>query len=288
MMMKKPLKYVYLMLVVIIFAPFFWYIYYKPDKIPDLKNLHKEEYISPFVRNINQNTHLKKFTGKNVKIAIIDSGIDSNHIEIKNKIEKGYNFIELNNNTKDYFGHGTAIAGIIAASKNNQGIVGVAPDSKIYPLVVLDRDGKGKIENVIKAIEWSIENNMDIINLSFSTRSNNKGLQEVIQKALAKNIIVVASYYNSKNTFNFPAMYNGVLGVKSTNSYELKLDGNIVYAPGNQIITLNLKNSYQVMNGNSYAAAYVTGYIARLKELYRDWGDPLSADEVFIELENLN
>ena len=100
-------------------------------------------------------------TGKNIKIAILDTGIDVTHPDLH--VAGGMNFIENNSNYKDDNGHGTHVAGIIASLNNDIGTLGVAPNSSIYALKFLDSHGEGSTTDLANAIDWSIEHKMDKI-----------------------------------------------------------------------------------------------------------------------------
>lgn len=207
--------------------------------------------------------------GRNVKIAILDSGVSRNHPEFLDNIKNGYNFVLKKENTDDESGHGTWITGIIAAQNNNSiGICGIAPETEIYPLVILNKDGRGKIKDVIDGIRWCINNDIDIINLSFCTPKDDKDLREIIEKAILKGIIVIASYDNNKKK-SYPAQYENVIGVKKDKKTDkIYIMNNICYAP-DDVITTDLKGGYDKVKGNSIATAIVSGNVALLISKYK-------------------
>ncbi len=202
--------------------------------------------------------------GQNVKIAILDSGVSRDHPEFLDNIKNGRNFVLKRENTDDEFGHGTWITGIIAAQDNNSiGICGIAPETEIYPLVILNKDGRGKIKDVIDGIRWCMDNEVDIINLSFCTPKDDKDLREIIEKAIQKGIIVIASYDNEKKK-SYPAQYENVIGVKKDKKTdEIYIMDNICYAPDG-VITTDLKGGYVRAKGNSIATAIVSGNVSLL------------------------
>ena len=144
--------------------------------------------------------------GKGIVIAIIDTGCEINHPDLKENIISGYNFTKDDNNNpniyKDYRGHGTHVAGIIAASDNGKGIVGVAPESKLLILKVIDKNGIGSYENLIKAIEFSInwegpnKEKVSIINISLGGSLPDKKLYTTIKRAKKKGIVLIAASGN--------------------------------------------------------------------------------------------
>ncbi|MBZ9637407.1 S8 family peptidase [Clostridium sp. FP1] len=225
-----------------------------------------------------------------VKVAIVDSGIDSEHEDLRNMVHKGYNFIDNTTNTQDNFGHGTRIAGIIGAERNNGiGIAGVASGVKLIPLKVIDGRGRGDIKNVVRALEWCIENQVDIINLSIGYQRNeidiltNKNSiyyykeQELIERALKNNITVVSSVGNGYGkAMQYPAAYPGVISVAScgicSKPFTLycatknnKCNGNTIYAPGEYIFTTDVGNKYSYDFGSSMACGFITGAVSLLK-----------------------
>lgn len=231
-----------------------------------LKNITKEQYVSKTVSRIKE--AYPSLTGKNIKIAIIDSYIDSTHEDLKDSINKSISFIGENESTKDrIINHGTQVAGIISANDNNYGILGVAPCAEIYSLIAIHNDGFGEIKDVCEAIQWCINNKIDIINISFSAKESDSELESLINEAYRHQILVVASYNNRNNISSFPAEYEKVIGVKTNKEKEwFDLGENVVYAPGQNVITTLDKGGYNYVDGNSMAAAYVTGFAAIIKE----------------------
>lgn len=217
------------------------------------------------------------YTGKNVKVAVIDSGIFP-HEDLH--IAGGKSFVPYTTSYADDEGHGTHVAGIIAAKNNDIGIVGVAPDAQLYALKVLDSSGTGDLTNVLAAIDWAISNKMDIINLSLGSMDPSPTLQTALKKASDSGILVVAAAGNSGtpdgtgDTVAYPARYDSVIAVAATDSNNNRASfsatGNEVdfAAPGINIISTVLNNQYASYSGTSMATAFVTGDLALLKEMY--------------------
>ncbi|AHN21694.1 MULTISPECIES: S8 family peptidase [Lysinibacillus] len=212
----------------------------------------------------------EKPTNKKIKVAILDSGI-SHHAALKNKIVASYNAIETDQEPIDELNHGTAIAGIIGSSHNKMGFSGIAKDNvEIYNVKVLNTQGKSDFQTVINGIEWSIKNDVDIINISFGFETNNLEFEKVIKKALAEGIIIVAASGNTLGLrVDYPAKYEGVISVSALKpdftSYSYSGKGKIDYAaPGKNILSTDKNGGYSIFNGTSFAAAFVTGSIAYL------------------------
>lgn len=210
--------------------------------------------------------------GKSVNIGIIDTGIDQ-HIDLD--IAGGSSFVHYTESWLDDNGHGTNIAGIVGATENGQGIIGVAPQSNIYSLKALNSKGEGTLTEILNAIEWSIENKMDIINLSFGSNKYSKTLQRMINKAYEENVLVVAASGNTYgNKVLYPAAYENVIAVNAINN--LMENSNFssageeieITAPGEKIESTGKNSSYYISNGTSYASSHVTGFLAILREKY--------------------
>ncbi|MEM5673307.1 S8 family serine peptidase [Bacillus cereus] len=108
----------------------------------------------------------------------MDSGIYKEHEDLKGKVVKEFNTINLNTPITDETGHGTAIAGIIAAENNNLGILGVVPNVLLYDVTVLNNQGKGDVDHLIKGIRWCIEQQVNILNISFGLQSESPELKK--------------------------------------------------------------------------------------------------------------
>lgn len=221
-------------------------------------------------------------TGKGVKIAVIDSGI-SKHKELD--IQGGISYVPNTTYYNDEYGHGTHLAGIIAANNDKNGVVGIAPEASIYAVKVLDDKGNGSLSDLISGIDWAIGNNMDIINLSLGIDYHSIILEEIVNTAYDQGILLVAAAGNSgtgdilEDTVKYPARYDSVIAVSSVNNnFErdgFSATGNTVEvcAPGVNIYSTYKKNKYRYMTGTSMAAAYVSGNLALIKEKYPNFSN---------------
>ncbi len=218
-------------------------------------------------------------TGKGVKIAIIDSGVAS-HSDLV--VAGGTNVISGSSGASytDENGHGTHVAGIIAAQGLNNGVKGVAPDASIYAIKALNSSGEGYTSDIISGIDWAMQNKMDIISMSMGTSESSTALKNAIDTAYSNGILIVAAAGNDGNTsgtgtnIEYPANYSSAIAVGAVDSNNnrayfsstgSKLE---VSAPGVDIISTYLNNGYEKMSGTSMATPFVTGDLALLKQKY--------------------
>ena len=210
-------------------------------------------------------------TGAPVVIAIVDSGVDLHHPDLGSKIIQGIDFVNNDNIADDDDGHGTHVAGIAAAvSDNGSGGAGVSWGAQIMPVKVLDSGGLGSISNVAAGIVWAVDNGARVINLSLGGSSYSSILQQAVNYALARGVIIVAAAGNQNNSVIYPARFPGVIAVAATNQnnqrYYLSNYGNEVSiaAPGVGIYSTLRNGRYGTMTGTSMAAPFISGAAAIL------------------------
>ncbi|MEW9702170.1 S8 family serine peptidase [Paenibacillus sp. SI8] len=216
------------------------------------------------------------YTGKGVKVAVLDSGIDTHHEDLV--VAGGASFVDYTTSFDDDFGHGTHVAGIIGAKNNNIGIVGVAPDADLFAVKVLDSTGKGYLSDVIAGIDWAVENKMDIINMSMATGVDSPALHHAVDQAYASGLLVVAAAGNTGNaegtgvTIQYPAKYSSVISVGAVDQNHQRASFSAtgseleIVAPGAGITSTFLSNGYSEANGTSVATPFVAGELALLKQ----------------------
>jgi len=223
------------------------------------------------------------YTGKGVKIAIVDSGINSKHPDLK--VAGGMSKVGTTSPYSDQNGHGTHVAGIIGAQNNTIGTVGVAPNASLYSVKVLSGEGIGTLEGVIAGIQWSIDQKVDIINLSLTTENKSPALEAIMKKAYNAGIIIVAASGNEgmdplfKDAL-YPAAFGSVIAVGSV-SDQNKLSYFSNYGPSQELVapgeniwstfankdTLT-QEDYAYSEGTSVATPFVAGTFAQYKEAY--------------------
>jgi subtilisin len=222
-------------------------------------------------------------SGKNVKIAILDTGADINHPDLS--IKKGFCALQnCPNSYRDDNGHGTHVAGVIAAKNNSIGIVGVAPDAEIYAVKALDSRGNGTTTTIMSGLDWAISQNVDIINMSLTTPYDDVGMKAMIDRAYQKGITVIAAAGNSgtrtgsEETVLYPAKFPNVIAVSGVNQSNNRVSSSStgkeveLAAPGENIYstypTSLDSRGYAHMTGTSMAAPFVTGLAALYKEKF--------------------
>lgn len=215
----------------------------------------------------------------NIRIAVIDTGIDEDHPDLANRInlEDSYNFVDDNYNIADIDGHGTHVAGTAAAvTDNSKGIAGVSWKGKIIAIKALDDTGNGSISNIVEAILYAagLSDNpkridaVDIINMSLGSFSGSITLENVIKKAAEAGVIMVAAAGNNGSGLDYPAAYEEVISVaavdSSGNIASFSNDGSTMdlAAPGQSILSTVPEAEYAYYSGTSMAAPHISGIIS--------------------------
>lgn len=230
--------------------------------------------------------------GAGVKVAILDTGIDYNHPDLKENYIGGYNFAYGNDDPFDdsRLSHGTHVAGIIAAKDNGTGVVGVAPAASLYALKVLNGGMMGALSDILAAIEWSIDNKVNVISMSIGAPIFSQAFQDVCAKASKAGIVLVAASGNGNAPMGdyYPAVFDSVIAVAATaaddtrasfSNYGPKVE---LAAPGVNIKSTVVGGGYGALSGTSQAVPHVAGVAALLfssglKDLN---GDGSIADEI--------
>jgi subtilisin family serine protease len=214
--------------------------------------------------------------GGSAKVAVLDTGVDASHPELAGKVLSGISILDTSNGMTDPSGHGTWLAGIIAAQTNTipgEGIAAVAHAGvEILPVTVLNSNGEGQDSDVIAGVIWAADHGADVILMAFSAPEFSQNLQHAIDYAWSKNAVVVAAVGNDAgSTPTFPAGDRGVMGVAATDqndglaSFSNAGQGVFIAAPGVAINTIDIHGNYIVVSGTSAAAAHVAGLAALMK-----------------------
>ena len=240
-----------------------------------------ETYTDPYYKlqsgfkamNLGEVHHLA--TGRDVTVAVIDTGVDTNHPDLKGQLFRSENFVPAQGAGTEEM-HGTAIAGIISAAANNgRGIVGIAPQAKLISLKACWQESPQQPEancstfTLALALNTAIQLKAQVINMSLAGPSDPL-LARLIEKAVADGVVVVVSQPAQLESANsFPSSLVGVIPVRTAQAQASGLkDGQLsIAAPGVDVLTTLPRDSYNFMTGSSFAAAHVSGLIALLLEL---------------------
>lgn len=215
---------------------------------------------------------IEKKDANKIKVAIIDSGVDyTNGIKVK----KRYNLVPGEDNInilyEDRTGHGTAVAGVIAANSNNGGgIDGIDPYVDLYSVKVLDSENRAPVSRVVEGIYWAIEQKVNIINLSLGTTDNSFALEKAVKDASDKGILIIAAAGNDSKNIQYPAAYKEVISVGSITSKGKVSESSAgeekaeLVAPGEDVVASSFLDGVIKVGGTSIAAPHITGVAARL------------------------
>lgn len=258
---------------------------------------------------------LTKGSGQ-VKIAVLDTGVNLNHKELRGKIVKRADFVNLegldtsgfigdysgyDDVPEDEVGHGTHVSGIIAG-RGLEMDEGVAPDCSIMAVRVLATMkqgtrlvGAGIVDNINAGIKWAVDNDADVINMSLGIKHTGGGLphEDIIRYALSKNVTVVAASGNDGTSERYyPGALPGVIAVGAVDnsgavtrftSYGANIT---VVAPGLNIYSSFANNTYALASGTSQASPFVAGSIALAKSYALEQGKKLTNNEITYILKN--
>jgi len=213
-----------------------------------------------------------------VLVAVLDTGVDQNHVDLAGKITLNKNFT-TSRTVDDNYGHGTHVAGIIAAKTGNgTGVAGVCPNCKIMNVKVLDDKGSGQYSWIANGIKYAADNGAKVINMSLGGTAGSQTLADAIAYAANKGVVIVAAAGNNgRNALNYPAAYAQCIAVASTNNKDIKstfsnygstwvdiaAPGEYIYSTTpNHTSTLNRSGypkNYAYLSGTSMASPMVAG-----------------------------
>jgi hypothetical protein len=219
-------------------------------------------------------------------VAILDTGVDARHRDLAGRLVAGASMVAGADPDHDPNGHGTAMAGIVAAATDNRrdiagiGFRGVA----VMPVTVLDADGLGQDSDIIEGIVWAVDHGADVINLSFSNPGYSAALQAAIDYAWAHDDVVVAATGNDGSSApTYPAGDRGVIGVSNTDRDDVLHptsnygSDTFLAAPGTTITTLRVGGGTTSITGTSASSAEVAGSAALLRAI-----DPGASNGVIV------
>ncbi|MFJ2741242.1 type VII secretion-associated serine protease mycosin [Streptomyces sp. NPDC087440] len=252
---------------------------------------------------LNEIWAMSKTRGKGIRIAVIDSGVDTRNPQLRDAVAASLGTVVASDGvtregkrdgTHDEVGHGTKVAGIIAARPHpDTGFVGLAPEATIIPIDQNDAEGRGTPQSLGKAIDHARNHRAHIINISQDTSDTTDppGLRQAVQRALAEGIIVIASAGNNGTDGQakptYPASYDGVLAVAASDrdnerAYFSQTGAFVdIAAPGTDIVSTVPGGGHCTDSGTSFSAPYIAGLAALIKGKHSKW----TRDEIVTQIQ---
>jgi subtilisin len=249
----------------------------KPLKVLDRNTILSELPTNAVFQHGFDKLQERGITGAKVRIAVLDTGVDSKHIDLAGAVVAEKDFTGSRNGAMDVQGHGTHVAGTIAARKNTRGVYGNLPDAEIINGKVLDDDGSGKGSWIAAGIDWAVENQADVISMSLGSSGKDPQIINAIDRAYKSNpsiMIAVAAGNDGPagNTVNWPGKHLPVFtcaAVESTNtkadysSWGKEVDGAAV---GTLVLSTWPGNRLSKISGSSMTTPTIASGMAAYKQ----------------------
>lgn len=224
--------------------------------------------------------------GEGVRVAVLDTGIEATHPDLAGCIDDARDFTGSRFGSEDRVGHGTHVAGTIAARQNNQGVVGVAPECRLLVAKVLGDDGSGSGRSVVEGIDWACEAGADVLSMSLGSRSDDRAIHAAIKRAVAAGKFVVCAAGNEgrPDSVNYPAKWPQTLSIGAVDRrghvarFSSRGDQVDVCAPGEDVLSTYLDGGYAKLSGTSMATPFVSGVVALLVAKHRKLGGTTPID----------
>lgn len=219
--------------------------------------------------------------GKDITVAILDTGMDFSHPDIKDAVIDAKDFTKSHSGAYDNAGHGTHVAGIIAARQNSSGVVGVAPLAKLLIGKVLGDNGYGSSESVVNGIKWAIEKKTNIISMSLGSQYPDERIHQAIKDAVKQGIFVICAAGNdgpSLDTINYPGAFDETVAVgsidrrRNISSFSSRGKQVDIVAPGDDIFSTYPPKNYAKLSGTSMATPFVSGVVALMLSKHKEFG----------------
>ena len=221
-------------------------------------------------------------TGGSNLVAVLDTGVQAGHTDLHGRVAKGYDFVNNDSGASDDNGHGTWVAGIIAANANDHyGIAGISWTDRILPVKIMDGNGTGSTADLAAGITYAANRGADVINMSVGGFPYSQAIQDAVNDAWSRGAVLVGAAGNNNRSETFyPASFDHVVSVSATqvedefsnwSSYGPKVD---VSAPGSSVLTTNCTasacqhpdwGSHTYISGTSFATPNVSGVVALIR-----------------------
>tara|TARA_Y100000034_G_scaffold134066_1_gene201504 strand:+ start:10135 stop:11091 length:957 start_codon:yes stop_codon:yes gene_type:complete len=233
-------------------------------------------------------TSWKHTKGEGIKIAVLDTGCDLDHPDLRNNLLPGVNLVNKKKDPWDDNKHGTHCTGTICAEKNGLGIIGVAPKAKVMPVKVLDGRGSGNFLTVAQGIRWAVKNGADMISMSLGSPNKVQQVRKAVQMATRRNVPIFVAAGNAGNTKHifYPARYPETIAIGSidqnfSRSSFSNTGKNLDFmAPGGKILSTVPDDWYATLSGTSMACPFAVGVAALVLSYTRNHDDVPSVESV--------
>jgi subtilisin family serine protease len=233
--------------------------------------------------------------GEGAKVAVLDTGIADNHPDLRDAIKESKDFTRSRSGTYDKQGHGTHVAGTIAARENSSGVIGVAPKCQLLIGKVLGDNGSGSAPGIAEGIRWAVEKGAHIISMSLGAPVEMPLIHEAITEAVAAGVFVIAAAGNegpSIDTVGWPARWENVIAVgsidrrKRVSQFSSRGRQVDIVAPGDQILSCYPPTGLAKLSGTSMATPFVSGVVALKvsRNLKFPEGDPIDTQEELMQV----
>ncbi|MFH1723626.1 MAG: S8 family peptidase [Elusimicrobiota bacterium] len=238
-------------------------------QLPEFEKKDATEGEMPWgITRVNAEAAWPHTQGENVRVAVIDTGIDYNHPDLAANYAGGHNAIDSSKEPFDDHSHGTHVAGTIGAVADGKGVVGVAPKAKLYAVKVLDKNGSGFLTSIIKGIVWCGRNEMQIANMSLGSPMGSIFMRMAVMYSKSKGVVMVAAAGNSGGRVSYPGGYSETIAVSASDANdriaEFSSRGEQVdfIAPGVDVKSTLPGGGYGRYSGTSMASPHVAGLAA--------------------------
>lgn len=246
--------------------------------------LDRQQWTPPGVSLIAARKIWPSTRGEDAVVAVLDTGIDYEHPDLKDRVIGGASFVPGSSNWMDDNGHGTHVAGIIAANGKLQG---VAPESHLLTVKVLDKNGVGSYMNISRGLAWARQwrgahgEKVNVVNLSLGSPTPRSSMHDEIKKAVKAGITVVCAAGNSGDgnadtpEISYPAYYEESMGVGAVDlqtgiaNFSNSNDHIDIVAPGVETYSTYPGGRYVKLSGTSMAAPHISGAVALIYSRWR-------------------
>ncbi len=220
------------------------------------------------IRRVNAPAAWAKTQGRGVRVAVVDTGIDSSHPDLKANYAGCYNAVKSGASCMDDNGHGTHVSGTIAGVLDGKGVAGVAPQARLYAVKVLKADGSGGLVSIIKGILWCAKNDIQVANMSLGAPIGTIFMRMAVNYAVGKGVTIVAAAGNDGKGVDCPACYSSSIAVSASDSsgkiadFSSRGDQVDFIAPGVSVKSSIPGGGYSWYSGTSMAAPHMSGLAA--------------------------